>query len=180
MCILGSFATENYKWQIYWGDRTQQDTTWHLSKGGTEIIARTDFRRGDVVQRSPISRSYLGYCAYRIYIYRWMVGQLWIHICIYIFSSGGGRRLPVKPYSFSFSTVNIASGCVYPAVNETSFLFLNIFSILTPLWLSQNSLDNNIFTWYFPFEIVNICHLLAIILSSKTGWLDAHTLLNTA
>ena len=37
----------------------------------SEIIARTDFRRGDVVQRSPISRSYLGYWAYRIYIGEW-------------------------------------------------------------------------------------------------------------
>ena len=61
----------------------------------SEIIARTDFRRGDVVQRSPISRSYLGYWAYRIYIlgisdiYRWMVGPLWIHINIYIFPRAG-------------------------------------------------------------------------------------------
>ena len=31
----------------------------------SEIIPRTDFRRGDVVQRSPISRSYLGYWACR-------------------------------------------------------------------------------------------------------------------
>ena len=37
----------------------------------SEIIPRTDFRRGDVVQRSPISRSYLGYWAYRIYIGEW-------------------------------------------------------------------------------------------------------------
>ena len=150
---------------------------WHW----VEIIARTNFRRGDVVQRSPISRSYLGYWAYRIY--RWMVGPLWIHIYIYIyihiFCSGGGRRLPIKPYFFSFflfPTVNIAQGCVYPAVDETSFLFLNIFFIQTPLLLSLNLLDNNIFIWYFPFQIVNICNLLAIILSSKTGWLDTHNL----
>ena len=32
-----------------------------------EIIPRTDFGRGDV-QQPPISRSYLGYWAYRIYI----------------------------------------------------------------------------------------------------------------
>ena len=37
----------------------------------SEIIPRTDFRRGDFVQRSPISRSYLGYWAYRIYIGEW-------------------------------------------------------------------------------------------------------------
>ena len=81
----------------------------------SEIIARTDFRRGDVVQRSPISRSYLEYWAYRIYIlgisdiYRWMVGPLWI--LIYFFFIGRGRRLPVKSYFFLiflFPTVNIA------------------------------------------------------------------------
>ena len=65
-----------------------------------EIIARTYFRRGDVLQRSPISRSYLGYWAYRIYIGEWADRYGYIHI--YIFSSGGGRRLPVKPYFFSF------------------------------------------------------------------------------
>ena len=55
----------------------------------SEIIPPTDFRRGDVVQRSPISRSYLGYWAYRIYIlYIYILGgPLWI----YFFSSGGGR-----------------------------------------------------------------------------------------
>ena len=35
----------------------------------SEIIPRTDFGRGDVVQQPPISRSYLGCWAYRIYIY---------------------------------------------------------------------------------------------------------------
>ena len=103
---------------------------------------------------------------------------------IYIFFFlGRGQEITGKTLFFLiflFQTVNIAWRCVYPAVNETSFQFLNIFSIQIPLWLSLNSLDNNIFTWYFPFEIVNICHLLAIILSSKTGWLDAHTLLNAA
>ena len=27
----------------------------------SQIVTRTDFRRGDVVQRSPISQAYLGY-----------------------------------------------------------------------------------------------------------------------
>ena len=64
----------------------------------SEIITCTDFRRGDVVQRSPISRSFLGYWAYRIYIGEWLDRYGYI----YIFSSGGWRRLPVKPYFFSF------------------------------------------------------------------------------
>ena len=66
----------------------------------SEIIPRTDFRRGDVVQRSPISRSYQGYWAYQIYIGEW--SDRYGYIYIYIFSSRGGRRLPVKPYCFSF------------------------------------------------------------------------------
>ena len=72
----------------------------------SEIIPRTDFRRGDVVQRSPISRSYLGYWACRIYIGEWSDRYGYI----YIFASGGGWRLPVKPYFFLiflFPTVNI-------------------------------------------------------------------------
>ena len=35
----------------------------------SEIISHTDFGWDDVVQQPPISRSYLGYWAYRIYIY---------------------------------------------------------------------------------------------------------------
>ena len=177
MCILGYFATENYKWQI---DRTQQDTTWHLSKGGTEWDNSPHrFQTGwccATVTNQRILPRILGISD----IYRWMVGPLWIYI--YTFFLGWGQEITGKTLFFLiflFPTVNIAWGCVYLAVNETSFLFLNIFFNQTPLWLSLNSLDNNISTWYFPFEIVNICHLLAIILSSKTGWLDAHTLLNT-
>ena len=81
----------------------------------SEIIPRTDFRRGNVVQWSPICRSYLGYWAYRIYIYRWMVGRLWIHIYIYI-SSGGGRRLPVKPY-FSHFFISHSQHCLKMCVS---------------------------------------------------------------
>ena len=62
----------------------------------SEIIPRTDFRWGDVVQRSPISRSYLGYWACRIYIGEWSDRYGYI----YIFASGGGWRLPLKPYFF--------------------------------------------------------------------------------
>ena len=140
---------------------------------------RTDFGRGDV-QQPPISRSYLRYWAYRMYIGEWSDCYGYRYIYIYI-SSGGGRRLPVKPYFFPFfiSHSQYCLKIVYPAVNKTNFIFLNKFSIQTPLWLSLNSLDKSIFTWYFPFEIMNICHLLTIILTSETGWSDAHTLLNT-
>ena len=67
----------------------------------SEIIPRTDFGRGDVVQQPPISRSYLEYLAYRIYIGERSdrYGYIYIYICIY-FSAGRGRRLPVKPYFF--------------------------------------------------------------------------------
>ena len=61
----------------------------------SEIIPRTDFRRGDVVQRSPISRSYLGYWAYRIY--RWMVGPLWIHMYFFL---GRGQEITGKTLFF--------------------------------------------------------------------------------
>ena len=66
----------------------------------SEIIPRTDFRRGNVVQWSPICRSYLGYWAYRIYIYRWMVGPLWIYI--YIYFLGRGQEITRKTLFFSF------------------------------------------------------------------------------
>ena len=88
----------------------------------SEIIARTDFRRGDVLQRSPISWSYLGYWAYRIYIlgisdiYRWMVGPLWIHIYIFFFL-GRGMRLPVKPYFFSFFFISHSQHCLRMCVS---------------------------------------------------------------
>ena len=82
----------------------------------SEVIPRTDFGRGDVVQRSPISRSYLGYWAYRIYVGEWSYRcgyidifiylyislSLSVYIYIYTISSGGGRRLPVKLCFFSF------------------------------------------------------------------------------
>ena len=71
----------------------------------SEIIPRTDFRWGDVVQQSPISRSYLGYWACRIYIGEWSDRYGYI----YIFASGGGWRLPLKHFFFIFlfPTVNI-------------------------------------------------------------------------
>ena len=137
------------KKQIYRGDRAQQDTTWHLSKGGTE-------------RDNPQHRFQTGWCCATVTnqsilprilgisdIYRWMVGPLWIHIYIYFeFSSGWGWRLPVKPYFFSFFFISHSQHCLKMSVSCCKW-FLNKFSIQTPLWLSLNSLDNNIFTWYF-------------------------------
>ena len=66
----------------------------------SEIIPRTDFKRVDVGHQSVDLTWDTGHVGY---IYRWMVGPLWIHIYgLYIFASGGGWRLPVKPYFFSF------------------------------------------------------------------------------
>ena len=58
----------------------------------SEIIPRTDFRRDDVVQRSPISRSYLGYWACRIYIGECSdrYGYIYIYIYIYVPRAGAG------------------------------------------------------------------------------------------
>ena len=152
MCILGYFATESYKQQIYRGDRAEQDTTWHLGKGGTEWDNplhrfRTGWCCATATNQSILARI-LGISD----IYKWTVGPLWIYVYTYIhFSSGGGRRLPVKPYFFSFlyfpQSTLLKDMCI--------LLLMNIFSIQTFLWLSLHSLDNNIFTWYFRFEIMN-------------------------
>ena len=90
------------------------DTTWHLGKGGTEWDNPPHrFQTGWCW--SPISGSYLGYWVCQIYIYIY----IYISVCewsdrygyiLYIFASGGGWRLPVKHYFFSFflfPTVNI-------------------------------------------------------------------------
>ena len=62
---------------IYRGDRTQQDTTWHLSKGGTEWdnrphIFQTGWCCATVSNQSILPRM-LGISD----IYRWMVGPLY-------------------------------------------------------------------------------------------------------
>ena len=62
----------------------------------------------------------------------WPLAKPPLHAGLYFFSF------------FLFPIVNIAQRYVYPTVNETGFLFLNIFSIQTPIWLSMNSWDNNI------------------------------------
>ena len=96
MCAYS--ASLQLKKKIYRGDRTQQDTTWHLGKGGTEWDNPPHrFQTGWCW--SPISGSYLGYWACRIYIYRWMFGPFWIHI-IY-FCLGLGLEITGKTLFFS-------------------------------------------------------------------------------
>ena len=65
----------------------------------SEIIPRTDFRRGDVVQRSPI-KSILPRILGISDTYRWMVEPLRIHICIYFFL-GRGKEITGKTLFFS-------------------------------------------------------------------------------
>ena len=97
----------------------------------SEIIPCTDFRRGDVVQRSPISRSYLGYWAYRIYMGEW--SDRYGYIYIYIFLRRG-RRLPVKAYFFSFLYARLKNGCIMlwqcPSVCPSLRVFRTFFNIL--------------------------------------------------
>ena len=77
----------------------------------SEIIARTDFRRGDVVQRSPISRSYLGYGAYRIYIGEWSDRYGHIYIYIYIFL-GRGQEIIGKTLFFLIFFISYSQHCL--------------------------------------------------------------------
>ena len=83
MCILSYFATENNKSiEAIELSKIPRDIWTRVAL--SEIIPRTDFRRGDV-QRSPISQSYLGYWAYRICIGEWSGRYGYIYIYIYVF-----------------------------------------------------------------------------------------------
>ena len=77
----------------------------------SEIIPCTDFRRGDVVQRSPLNQLILPRILGISDIYWWMVGPLWIHI----FFLGLGQEITGKTLffliSFLFPTVNAVSCC---------------------------------------------------------------------
>ena len=64
-----------------------------------EIIPRTAFGRGDVVQQPPISRSYLGYWAYRIYISE--RSDRYGYIYIYLFFLGRGQQITGETLFFS-------------------------------------------------------------------------------
>ena len=92
----------------------------------SEIIPRTDFRRGDVVQRPTISRSYLKYWAYRIYIGEWSDRYEYIYINIFVL--GRGQVITVKTlfffYFFYFPQLTLLKDtcmCI--------LLLMNIFSI---------------------------------------------------
>ena len=115
------------------------------------------------------------------------VWPLWIHIYIYIYiylsflgwgQDMTGETLFFSHYFYFPQSTLFKDMCILLLM--TPAFYFDMFCIQTPLWLSLNSLNNNIFTWYFPFEIMNICHLLTIILCSETGWWDAHTQLNIA
>ena len=67
----------------------------------SEIIPRTDFERGDVVQQPRISRSYLGYWAYRIYVSERSDRYGYIYIYIYIFL-GRGQEITGEAFFTSF------------------------------------------------------------------------------
>ena len=63
------------------------------------IIPRTDFGRGEVLQQPPISRSYLGYWAYRIYIGE--RSDRYGYIYIYLFFLRRGQEITGKTLFFS-------------------------------------------------------------------------------
>ena len=85
----------------------------------SEIIPHTDFGRRDVVKQPPISRSYLRYWAYRIYMYIYIYiyiyiggrsdryGYIYIYIYIYIFifpgAGAGDYRWNLIFFSFFIS-----------------------------------------------------------------------------
>ena len=79
----------------------------------SEIIPRTDFRRGDVVQRSPINRSYLGYWAYRIYIGEWSDRYGYI----YIFFLGRGQKITGKTLFFLIFFISHSQHCLRMCVS---------------------------------------------------------------
>ena len=144
MCILGYFATENNK-QIYRGDRTQQDTTWHLGKCGTEqrcVVRHLCTEWDNPPHRfqtgwcwSPISGSYLGYWACRIYIYRGMVGPLWIHITYFCLGRGleiTGKTLFFLVFFYFPQSTLIKDVCILLLMKPafyfwTYFLFKHLF-----------------------------------------------------
>ena len=100
----------------------------------SEIIPHTDFRQGDVVQRSPISRSYLGYWAYQICIGEWLdhYGYTHTYIYIYIFL-GRGQEITGKTLFFLIFFISHSQHCLKMCVSCCQW-FLSIFSIQTPLW----------------------------------------------
>ena len=80
--------------------------TWHLRKGGSEWDNRPHwFQKGRccaIVTNQSILPRILCISDIYIYIGEWSERYGYIYIGSYIYSSGGGRRLPAKPYFFSF------------------------------------------------------------------------------
>ena len=107
----------------------------------SEIIPRTDFGRGDVVQQPPISRSYLRYWAYRIYIGEWSdrFGYIYIniYICVCVSSGGAGdyrwkRIIFYFRFSYFPQSTLLINPCILllmkPAFSFwTHFLFKHLF-----------------------------------------------------
>ena len=76
----------------------------------SEIIRHTNFRRGDVVQRTPMSRSYLGCWAYRIHIGEW--SDRYGYIYIYIFFLGRGQEITGKTLFFLIFFISHSQHCL--------------------------------------------------------------------
>ena len=77
----------------------------------SEIILCTDFRRGDAGHQS-VDLKILGMSD--IYIGEWSDRYGYI---LYIFASGGGWRLPVKLYFFSFFYISHSQHCLKMCVS---------------------------------------------------------------
>ena len=127
----------------------------------SEIPPRTYLGRGDVVQQPHIIRSYLGCWAYQIYINE--RSDRYDFIYIYIYFLGRGQEITSETlffFIFYFPQSTFLKDMCIGLFMKPAFYFWTYFFIQTPLWLSLNSLDNNIFSWYFPFEIMNIWHFV--------------------
>ena len=156
------------------GDRAEQDTTWHLGRVAlSEIIPHTDFRRGDVVQQPPISRSYQGYCTYRIYIGEWLDRYGYMYIFIF---PRARQEITGETFFFLFffpQSKLLKDMCILLLMKPafyfwTYFLFKHLFGFLQIHYIITYSLD----IFHSRLWIHAIC--------SETGWSAAHTLLNTA
>ena len=99
----------------------------------SEIISRTDFGRDDVVQQPPISRSYLGYWAYWIYIYRWKVGPLWIYILFFLGRGQiTGETLFFFLFFFYFSQSTLLKDMCILLLMKPAFYFWTYFLFKHP------------------------------------------------
>ena len=105
----------------------------------SEIIPRTDFGRDDVVQQPPVSRSYLGYWSYRIYIGERSdrYGYIYIYLFIHLFFLGRWQEIIGETlFFFSFlyfpQPTLLKDMCFLPLMKPdfyfwTYFLFKHLF-----------------------------------------------------